>query len=412
MALADTNDVLIIGAGQAGIQVARALRKRGYDGAITLLGNEGYRPYQRPPLSKAFLKGEMDETRLAFKPAAFFDEQNIGCQLSNTATAIDAAGKRVSCADGPAIGFDRLVIATGATPIDLPIPGASLPGVFALRGLDDAKELRTALRDANRLVVIGGGYIGLEVASAARQMGLDVTVVERLPRLLSRVTSPPVSDFFLHLHRDRGVDVRLNESVAGIDGRQSVASVRLASGETVPADVVLVGVGVRPNDELAAAAGVACDDGILVDAHCRTSDAHIYAAGDCARSVLADTSTIRLESVHNALVQGDQVAAAIVGAEPPAFDPPWFWSDQYEIKLQTVGLFSDHDDVLVRGDVAANKFAALYFRHAQLVAIDAVNDPVSFMSGKRLLRQGLELHRDDISDPDVSLKEVVAAKTG
>ena len=408
--MTDINTVTIIGAGQAGIQVTQSLRKRGYSGAIILLGDEGYAPYQRPPLSKAFLKGEMDEARLSFKPAKFFVEQDIGHRFTRAATAIDAREQRVTCADGTAIGYDRLVIATGATPLDLPVPGASLEGVFVLRGLDDSKAIRSSLADASRLVVVGGGYIGLEVASAARQLGLDVTVVERLPRLLSRVTSPPVSDFFLELHRDRGIDVKLNESVAEIEGARSVAGVRLASGEVIPADVVLVGVGVRPNEQLAAAAGIDCNDGILVDGHCRTSNQHIYAAGDCARSVLADGTTMRLESVHNALVQGDQIAADIVNADPPAFDPPWFWSDQYEIKLQTVGLFAGYDDVLVCGEPAANKFAALYFRHDKLIAVDAVNDPVSFMAGKQILKRGFVVSREAVADPAVTLKDLIAKK--
>ena len=404
-------EVVIIGAGQAGIQTAQALRKRGYEGAITLLGNEGYPPYQRPPLSKAFLKGEMDEARLSFKPEKFFVDQDIGQQFANAATAINTDEKRVVCSDGTAFGYDRLIIATGATPVVLPIPGAVLPGVFTLRSLDDSKGIRASLRGASRLIVIGGGYIGLEAASAARQMGLDVSVIERLPRLLSRVTSPPVSDFYLGLHRERGVDVRLNESVAEIKGAQSVTGIRLASGEAIPADVVLVGVGVRPNEELAVAAGIDCEDGILIDRHCRTSNEHVYAAGDCARSALADGTTLRLESVHNALVQGDQIAAHIVDAEAPPFDPPWFWSDQYEVKLQTVGLFDDYDDVLVRGDVAANKFAALYFQDDQLIALDAINDPASFMAGKQILKRGIAVSREAAADPAIPLKELVPHPT-
>ena len=283
--------------------------------------------------------------------------------------------------------------------------------MLTLRGLDDARAIRASLADASRLVVIGGGYIGLEVASAARQLGHEVTVIERLPRLLSRVTSEPVSDFYLQLHRERGVDVRLEASVSEILGDNRVAGVRLDSGAEIRCDVVLIGVGVRPNQDLAEAAGIDCDDGILVDARCRTSDANVYAAGDCARSTLADGSTLRLESVHNALIQGEQIAADILDAEPPPYDPPWFWSDQYDVKLQTVGLFDGHDDIVIRGDTAAARFATLYFRNERLIAIDAVNDPVSFMSGKRLLKQGLRLCKNDVADPDVSLKDLVAAKS-
>jgi len=404
-------NVTIVGAGQAGIQVAQALRKRSYAGGITLLGDEGYAPYQRPPLSKAFLKGQMEEPRLAFRPEAFFADQRIDHQFSNAVVSIDTARRQLDCIDGATIDYDRLVIATGATPIELPVMGATLRGVFTLRGLDDSKAIRESLGDASRLIVIGGGYIGLEVASAARQLGLEVTVVERLPRLLSRVTSPPVSDFFLDLHREHGVDVRLDESVVEIEGDNSVTGVRLASGPSIPADVVLVGVGVRPNEQLAKAAGIDCDDGILVNDDCQTSAEFVYAAGDCVRSVLRDESTQRLESVHNALDQGDRIAAHIVGDERPPFDPPWFWSDQYDVKLQTVGLFNGYDDVVIRGDTDAHKFAVLYFRDNALLAIDAINDPISFMSGKRVFKLGLELDRNDVSDPGITLKDVVTAKT-
>ena len=403
--------VVIVGAGQAGIQTAQALRKRGFDGDITLLGDEGYSPYQRPPLSKAFLKGETDESRLAIRPERFFVEQRIQCQFANAAVSIDTAARRVICDDGNTVAYDRLVLGTGATPMELPIGGAELAGVFSLRGINDSQALRQSLAGASRLVVVGGGYIGLEVAAVARQLGLEVSVVERLPRLLSRVTSAPVSDFYFDLHRRHGVNVLLGETVARIEGVDAVTGVTLASGVAIPADVVLVGVGVRPNDQLATAAGLDCEDGILVDADCRTTSAFIHAAGDCARSCLPDGTTVRLESVHNALDQGERIAAAIVGDERPPFDPPWFWSDQYDVKLQTVGLFNNHDAVVIRGDPDGQKFAALYFSEDRLIAIDAINDPISFMSGKRLLKQGLVIRQAEVENPAIDLKGVVAAKS-
>jgi 3-phenylpropionate/trans-cinnamate dioxygenase ferredoxin reductase subunit len=391
----EINNVTIVGAGQAGTQVAQSLRKRGFEGSIVMLGNEGYPPYQRPPLSKAFLKGEMDEARLFFKPEPFYAEKAIELEKACPVRAVDPDARIVTCEDGTVVAYDRLVFATGSTPIAIPVPGAELPGVRALRGLADSLAIREMLTEGARLVVVGGGYIGLEVASAARQLGHAVTVVERMPRLLSRVTSPPVSDFYLDLHRDHGVDVRLEESVAEIVGDERVTGVKLGSGERLDADVVLVGIGVRPNQALAEAAGIRCDDGIVVDTHCRTSDLAVYAAGDCARTDLGDGQTLRLESVHNALDQAERIAADIVGDPAPGYDPPWFWSDQYDVKLQTVGLFNDHDDIAIRGDVSARKFAALYFRNDELIAIDAINDPVSFMAGKQLFKKGRRISKAD-----------------
>ena len=403
----DRQTITIIGAGQAGLHAAQSLRKRGFEGVITLLGNEGYRPYQRPPLSKAFLKGEMDEARLFFKPEKFFVDQNIDCHFSAAVEEIDTANRSVQCADGSSHPYDRLIIATGSTPIRLPVPGGSLNGVFALRGLDDSKAIREGLESASQMVVIGGGYIGLEVASAAKQLGLDVTVIERLPRLLSRVTTPPISDFYLNLHREHGVNVLLDESVVEIEGEDQLTGVRLESGESIPAQLVLVGIGVRPNQQLAEAAGINCKDGILVDTDCRTSDKQVYGAGDCARTVINDTTSLRIESVHNALVQAECIAADIVGDDKPAFDPPWFWSDQYDIKLQTVGLFNDHTDIVIRGDVSGKKFSVLYLRNDELIALDSVNDPTSFMAGKQLFRKGIAVSRGEASDTSISLKELV-----
>ncbi|MEE4162182.1 MAG: FAD-dependent oxidoreductase [Woeseiaceae bacterium] len=391
----DINCVTIVGAGQAGVQVAQSLRKRGFEGRIAMLGDEGYPPYQRPPLSKAFLKGEMAEARLFFKPESFYAGQDIELQEASAVRFVDPAAGTVTTEDGGLYSWDRLVLTTGSTPIAIPVPGAELEGVRALRGLADAIAIRELLTDGAKLVVVGGGYIGLEVASAARQLGHEVTVIERMPRLLSRVTSPPVSDFYRKLHRDHGVDVRLEESVTAITGDARVSGVTLGSGEQLAADIVLVGIGVRPNQALAEAAGIRCEDGILVDAHCRTSNLAIYAAGDCARTDLGDGQTLRLESVHNALDQAERIAADIVGDPAPGYDPPWFWSDQYDVKLQTVGLFNDFDEIAIRGDVAARKFSALYFTDGQLIAIDAINDPVSFMSGKQLFKKGIRISKDE-----------------
>ena len=408
MPSAEVTTVTIIGAGQAGLHAAQSLRKRGFEGVITLLGNEGYAPYQRPPLSKSFLKGQMEEARLSFKPEKFFVDQSIDCHFSAAVEEIDTANRSAQCADGSSYPYDRLIIATGSTPIALPVPGSSLDGVFVLRGLEDSKAIREYLGDASEMVVIGGGYIGLEVASAARQLGLEVTVIERLSRLLSRVTTPPISDFYHDLHREHGVNVLLDESVVEIEGEDKVTGVQLESGESIPAQLVLVGIGVRPNQQLAEAAGLDCSDGILVDMDCRTSDERVYGAGDCARTVVSDETSLRIESVHNALVQAERIAADIVGDDKPAFDPPWFWSDQYDIKLQTVGLFNDYTDIVIRGDVNEKKFSVLYLRDDELIAVDAINDPMSFMAGKQLFKKGIAVSQDEASDPDVNLKDLIS----
>lgn len=397
--------IVIVGAGQAAIRVAESLRKRGFDGGIAMLGDEAYPPYQRPPLSKAFLKGQLDESRLAFKPESFYVDQSVDLCVSSPVDRIDTDSRIVVTGD-ERVRYDTLILATGSRPVRLPVAGVEFEGVLELRGIDDAKALRTRFGDGRKLVVLGGGYIGLEVASAACQMGHGVALVERLPRLLSRVTSPAISDFFLDLHRGHGVEVRLEESVEAIEGDGSVSAVRLSSGERLDADAVLIGIGVRPNQELAQAAGIACDDGILVDEHGATSIEGVYAAGDCTRRTI-DGASVRLESVHNALDQADRVAAHIADDEGLPFDPPWFWSDQYDVKLQTAGLFNDFDDCRLIGDIDAARFSAVYFRDEALLAVDSVNDPASFMSARTLMKMGVEVTAADLTNSGDSLKAIL-----
>ncbi|MEM9168917.1 MAG: FAD-dependent oxidoreductase [Pseudomonadota bacterium] len=401
------DNVVIVGAGQAGLQVAAALRKRRFSGAITLIGDETHPPYQRPPLSKAYFKGELAADRLFLKPLAFYEDQDVALVTGDAVDAVDLDGRTVRTRSGRTIAFDGLVFATGSTPRRLPGAPTHADGLFVLRGLDDADAMRAAIRPGARVVVIGGGYIGLEAASAAKQLGCAVTVLERAPRLLARVTSAPVADFYARLHADRGVDVRCDARVAGVDVQDGrVVGVRMDDGETIAADAVLVGIGVTPNDETARAAGVACDDGVLVDDDGRTAHPRIYAAGDCARRPWKD-GTVRLESVHNALDQGERIAADIVGAAPPPPDPPWFWSDQYEVKLQTAGLFNDFDEIALRGAPENGRFAAFYFKDGAFIAVDAVNDPASFLCGKQILKLGGTLSPDDASDENIDLKTLI-----
>lgn len=391
--------VVIVGAGQAASQVSQSLRKFGFDGDISIHGSEPYLPYQRPPLSKAYLKSQTTEKRLYFRPRAFYEDQSIDMHLSSAIDRIDRDAQQVVCLGGARHDYDRLVICTGSIPIRVPVPGNELAGIFVLRSLDDANSIRDALATPKRVAVIGGGYIGLEAASAARQLGHEVVVIERLPRLLSRVTSPVVSDFFAKYHHQNGVDIRLDVGVEEVLGDNEVAGLKLDNGQEIAADIVLVGIGVRPADKLVAASGIECSDGVLVDPEtCQSSDPIVYAAGDCARQDYGKGHTLRLESVHNALIQADRIAAHIVGNDPPPFDPPWFWSDQYDRKIQTVGLFGGHDSHIVRGSVSDGVFSVLYFLNDELIAVDSVNDPVTFLTVKKILKQRIVVKKSQTEE--------------
>jgi len=404
--LSRTCGVVIVGAGQAGLQTALRLRARGHEGSITLIGEEPYPPYQRPPLSKAYLKGEADEERLFLRPAPFYADQSIRLLTETRVARIDREARAVVAEDGRRFDYDALVLATGATPRALPCPGADLAGVLALRTLADARRLKAAIDGAARAVVVGGGYIGLEAAAVLRGLGREVTLLEAAPRVLARVAGETISDWFEALHRARGVRVETGLGAAAAEGEDGrVSAVVAGSGERIPADLVVVGIGVAPDDVLAREAGLDCDDGVLTDADCRTSDPAIFAAGDCARRALPRYGSARLESVDNALAQGDRVAAAILGAPAPAGDPPWFWSDQYEVKLQTAGLSRGASREVVRGDPASGRFAVFYFDGAEaLLAVDAVSDPVSFLAAKKILKTGAALSPERARDPGFDLR--------
>ncbi len=382
------NRIVIIGAGQAAAQLAASLRQGGHGGGIRLIGDEPYAPYQRPPLSKKFLIDRPAPASLYFRADAFWREQNVTLDLGVPVTAIDPASRQVRLADGRAESFEVLVLATGTRARALSVAGADQPGVFTLRRIDDVLALRPALDQARRVVIAGGGYIGLEVAAGARSEGRDVMVLEAEDRVLKRVTSPVISEFFDSLHRSRGVDIRLGARLAAIEGEGRVRQVRLADGATLPADVVLLAVGARANDDLAVQAGLACQDGVVVDEFGRTSDPAVYAAGDCTRFPSARYGrAIQLECVQNAIDQAKAVAAAILG-KPQAYDPvPWFWSDQYEIKLQMAGLSDGYDSATTVGDRAQAHFSVEYHRAGRLIAVDAVNDARAYMGGRRRIAQ-------------------------
>ncbi|MEO1643490.1 MAG: FAD-dependent oxidoreductase [Pseudomonadota bacterium] len=409
MNLSTSENTVIIGGGQAAAQACASLRQFGYEGKITLIGEEAALPYQRPPLSKAYMKGDLAEERLYFKPEAWYEDNNIDVILSVRAQKIDRAKQVVEIEHGGEVAYGALIIATGSRPRVLPIEGADLDGVFDLRNLADVERIRPRMMAGQRIVIVGAGYIGLEAAAVARQLELEVTVLEMADRVLARVTSPVMSEFYDREHRAQGVDVRLNSQISVIHGDGKVEAAILADGTELPADIVLIGIGIVPNDELAAEAGIACKDGILTNRDARTNDPRIFAAGDCAvRPLVHYGRSGRLESVHNAIEQGKLAAASIMGKPRPNEDCPWFWSDQYDLKLQIAGLSAGHDEVVVRGSPEDRKFAAFYLKGGQLIAVDAVNSPPEFLASKRLITAGANLAAETLRDTSKSMKEIAA----
>ena len=379
--------IVIVGAGQAAAQLVLSLRQGGYKEPIRMIGDEPYAPYQRPPLSKKFLTERPPADTLYFRPEKFWGEQGVVAAFGVSVNAVDRAAKRVTFADGHA-EYETLFLSTGTRARDLPIPGARLDGVFSLRKIDDVRALRGPMDAARHIVIVGGGYIGLEVAAVARSEGREVTVLEAEERVMKRVTSPVISHFMQDFHRNRGVDIRVGARLAAIEGGAKVSQVKLSDGTELPADLVLLAVGARPNDDLAAAAGLACEDGVVVDEQGQTADPAIWAAGDCTRFPSRRYGRkLRLECVQNAIDQAKAVASALLG-KPQTYDPvPWFWSDQYELKLQMAGLSDGYDDAKTVGDVAAARFSVEYRKSGKLIAVDAVNDGRAYMSGRRRIAE-------------------------
>ena len=403
--------VVILGAGHAGGSAAAELRRAGFAGPITLVGDEPIPPYERPPLSKAWLKGETDAAKLALKPANFYPEAGIDLRLNRTATAIDRVGRTVTTDDGARIDYDILILATGARARRIPLPGLDLSGVLELRNAADADRLKAALTPGARLAVIGGGYIGLEAAASARGLGCSATLIEAQPRVLARVACETLSHFFQDFHRAQGVTIEVNAQVQGLEGEHGqVRGVRLGDGRVIPCDAVLVGVGAVPNQELAADAGLACENGIVVDLSARTSDPAIFAIGDCTfRPLPLYDRTMRLESVPNALEQARAAAAAITGKPVPAPEVPWFWSDQYDLRLQIAGIPFDAETIVVRGDIGAAKFALFHLKADGTVqAVEAVNASTEFMGGRRIIQRRKRLSADQIADPAVTMQQLAA----
>jgi 3-phenylpropionate/trans-cinnamate dioxygenase ferredoxin reductase subunit len=402
--------VVILGAGHAGGTVAALLRQYGFEGAITLVGDEPIAPYQRPPLSKAWLKGEADADSLALKPLEFYAEHQIDFRPSTRALSLNRGVKSVSLSDGFMLAYDILIIATGARAIALPIPGADLRGVMALRTAADAEMLKATVSAGKRLAVVGGGYIGLEVAASGRALGAEVVVLERENRLLARVACETLSSFFKAYHEKHGVSFELGANVTAFEGKDGhVTGVVLADGRTIACDTAVVGVGAHPNDEFARDAGLDTARGIVVDLEARTCDPAIFAIGDVAhRPMPIYDRMFRMESVPNALEQAKQAACAITGRPPPAGEAPWQWSDQYDIKLQIAGYAFDVDEIVVRGDPASGKFAVFHLKGDQVQSVEAINAPPEFMMGKQLILSRRPVSKAKLANPAISMKEVAA----
>jgi 3-phenylpropionate/trans-cinnamate dioxygenase ferredoxin reductase subunit len=402
--------VVIIGAGHAGGTLAALLRQYGHTGPITLVGDEPIPPYQRPPLSKAWLKGEADADSLALKPLEFYTEANIDFRPNVKAVKLERAARKVKLSDGSELTYDYLVLATGARAIALPIPGADLAGVMFLRTAADAETLKTTVGPGKRLAVVGGGYIGLEVAASGRALGAEVVVLERETRLLARVATEVLSEFFRNMHETHGVAFELGASVVGFEGENGhVTGVKLADGRVLACDAAVVGVGAHPNDELASESGLETARGVVVDLEARSSDPHVFAIGDVShRPMPIYDRMFRMESVPNALEQAKQAACAIVGRPAPTGEVPWQWSDQYNLKLQIAGYAFDVDEIVVRGEPSSGKFAVFHLKGDQVQSVEAINAPPEFMMGRQLIGNRKAVDKTKLADPSVSMKEVTA----
>ncbi|KAA5599542.1 NAD(P)/FAD-dependent oxidoreductase [Blastochloris sulfoviridis] len=400
--------VVIVGGGQAGLQLATSLRQGGYGEAIRIIGAEPYAPYQRPPLSKAVLSGEAGVDTVPLRAPAFFADNRLDLVTGRRVEAIDP-GARTVTAGADTIAYDHLIVATGADVRKLPVPGAELEGVLYLRGLDDALKLKEALARPRQVVVIGGGFIGLEVAASATKLGSKAVVVEALPRVLARSTAPAMASAIVRRHGEKGVEIKTGAGVSRIEGEGAVSAVVLSDGTKLPADLVVVGIGVVPAAGIAQAAGIATDNGIVVDELLRTSAPGVFAIGDVARfPTRFAPKPVLVESVQNAIDQGKAVAATILGKPKPYDAVPWFWSDQFDMKLQTTGLAFDVEEAVVRGDPDSLAFSVFLLRGGRVIAVDTLNKPADHMIGRRLVTAGTRLSAAEIADPSFDLKQAAA----
>jgi 3-phenylpropionate/trans-cinnamate dioxygenase ferredoxin reductase subunit len=395
--------VVVVGGGHGGATLVALLRQGGHRGEIVLVGDEPEHPYQRPPLSKKFTSGELEQV---IRPQEFYVEQQVSLHLGERVTELDAAARKLTTASGMTLGYDVLVLATGARPRPLPVPGADLAGVAALRTLADARVLRDWLVETRRLVIVGAGYIGLEVAAVATAAGVPVTVLEREERVLNRVASSELSAILTAAHGAHGVDIRIGAQVSALVGDGAVREVVLGSGGTVPADGVLVGIGAIPNTKLAEEAGLVCAGGIVVDEGARTSDLAVLAIGDATVRPVDGAGRMRLESIPSATEQAKQAAATILGTPPPAPELPWFWSDQLDLKLKIAGVVLPGREVVRRGDADTGRFALFHLESGRVRAVETANSPAEFMAGKKFISSGIVVDPARLADPAVPLRNV------
>ena len=397
--------MVIIGCGQAGGQAAASLRQEKYEGPITMIGQEPYIPYQRPPLSKQYLSGEQEKEKLSLRQESFYSEKEIDLKLETSVLSLDPHNKELQLENGETVTYDKLLVATGGRPRKLEVDGHTLKGIHYLRNIDDVDAIKTQMRTSQNLVIVGGGYIGLEVASVAIKRGLTVSVLEMESRILERVTTEEMSAFYHKLHTDEGVNILTSTQAKAFKGSETLESVVCGDHE-IPADLVIVGIGILPNTEMAEAAGLETNNGLVVDEHCRTSNEHIFAAGDCTNHPNPILNRrLRLESVPNAMEQGRVAASNMLGGSKSYASMPWFWSDQYEHKLQMVGFSKDSDQFIIRGDMASKSFTVFYLKDDSIIAADSVNNPKEFMASKQLV--GKKASIEALADTSIELKTLI-----
>lgn len=399
--------IIIIGGGQAGCQTATSLRALGFLGEISIYCSENYLPYQRPPLSKKFLLGELDKERLFFKPEKFYRDNNINFFLNSYVAKIEKENKKIFLNNNEEDSYDKLVIATGTKPREIDVDKDSAKNIFYLRSIDDVLEIKGKVQSSKKVAIIGGGYIGLEVAAILKKLGLSVTIIEMAGRILERVTSQIISDFYTKVHNEEGVKILTNTSVESITKKSKDMEI-LTNNGAISADFVVVGIGVIPCDELASESGLKVQNGILVNEFCETSEKDIYSAGDCTVHPNSYyNKDIRLESVHNAIEQGKTVASSIMNKKTPYNQIPWFWSDQYNLKLQIAGLCIDYDDIIVRGNSDNRSFAVFYMKDNYMIASDCINCPGEHMMSRRIISDKIIVDKDRLSDVLIPIKEVI-----
>jgi 3-phenylpropionate/trans-cinnamate dioxygenase ferredoxin reductase subunit len=400
--------IVVVGGGQAGAQAVDTLRRSGYSGRLLLICDEPELPYQRPPLSKKYLSGELTAERLPFRHRAFYDEHRIELEMGVGAAALDARARRLDLADGRALSYDRLLLCLGSSVRRLTCPGADLAGLHYLRTVADAAFIKTDIKPAARVVIIGGGYIGLETAATCRQLGCEVTVLELADRVMNRVVAPCVSEFFAQEHRAHGITVLCNTSVVRFEGGSRIERVICADGSEFEADTVIAGVGAIPVTALAREAGLACDNGIMVDEYCRTRDEAIFAAGDCSNHPSARFGRrVRIESVDNAFEQAKTAALNLLDKRIVHDRVPWFWSDQFDNKLLIAGLSQEFDRQVLRGDPASRSFSLCYLRGSELLAVEAVNHSKDYMAARKLIAEGARMNLARLANPNIALQDAI-----